>query len=92
MSAHRVLFKPDDTPAIERTEIGTVIGYHLSPEAKARVRAELASGPALTAFDLGVYEPPQAPRFARTLVGIPAPLRLPDTSDDDTVVVDDPDA
>lgn len=54
----------------------------------------LATGPALTAFDLGVYEvsaPVAAPRFVRTIVGMPAPLHLPAPIDDDTVVVDDPD-
>ena len=90
---HRVLFKLDPSIVVtERTEIGAPIMPRLSPEARAKVRAELEVGPALTAFDLGIFEPPHAPRFARTLVGIPAQQRPPDTSDGDTVVVDDPEA
>lgn len=81
---HRVLFKPEIET--EHTVIDTA-----APQAAPIPVGRLATGPALAAFDAGVYEvsaPVAAPRFARTLVGIPAPLHLPAPIDDDTVVVD----
>lgn len=66
-----------------------------APQAAPVPVGPLATGPALAAFDVGVYEvsaPVRAPQFARTLIGMPAPLHLPAPIDDDTVVQDDPDA
>lgn len=85
----RVLFKLDPGEA-ERTVIDTAV-----PQAAPVAVGRLAAGPALAAFDAGVYEvsaPVAALRFARTLIGMPAPLHLPAPIDDDTIVIDDPDA
>lgn len=85
----RVQFKPE-LGETEHTVIDTA-----APQPAPAPVGRLASGPALAAFDAGVYEvsaPVAAPRFARTIIGIPAPLHLPAPIDDDTVVVDDPDA
>lgn len=85
MSTSRVLFKPDHGET-EHTVIDNA-----APQPAPVPVGRLATGPALAAFDAGVYEvsaPIAAPRFARTLIGVPAPLHLPAPIDDDTVVVD----
>lgn len=102
----RVLFKLDpDIVVSERTEIGTAIGWRLSPEGKAMVRRQLESGPHLAAFDAGmdqVRDLAGPPDFAHLV--LVRDRELLDAIDRDqalrsnarrrteTYVVDDPDA
>ena len=47
----RVTFRAPVAVEIERTTIGTAVGWRLSPGARAAVRAQLEAGPFLEAFD-----------------------------------------
>lgn len=100
MRAHRVLFKLDPGIQVtERTEIGTAIGWRLSPEGKAAVRAQLETGPHLAAFDAGmdlVRDLAGAQDFARLVLvrdrelldAIDRDRALRADADQDAVVVD----
>lgn len=108
MSASRVLFKLDpDIVVSERTEIGTAIGWRLSPEGKAAVRRQLEDGPHLAAFDAGmdlVRDLAGSRDFARLVLVRDRELldaidrdhvmrtRARHQARPDTIVVDDPDA
>ena len=82
MSAHRVLFKPDPSIVVaERTELGPAF----DPRAPARQRDPLARFPFAAAVVAGIP-------WIRDIAGPDDEACLVQIEDDDTVVVDDPDA
>lgn len=104
MAASRVLFKLDPNVVVaERTEIGNTVGWRLSPEGCAAVRAQLEAGPHLAAFDAGmdlVRDLAGARDFARLVLvrdrelldAIDRDRALRAAAECETMVVDDPDA